>query len=376
MIGLYIHVPFCNGKCPYCDFYSVAGDDSVKEAYTQVLENQLAFWAEKLAQEGTPPKADTLYFGGGTPNLLGASRLARLIRKARECFGLEKAEITLEVNPASQLDDFFREVFQAGANRVSIGLQSTHNTELKALGRRHTAEQALATIDAARWAGFSNLSLDLMLATPGQTTGSALASAALCAELGVPHVSAYLLKVEPGTPFWERRAALTLPNEDETARRYLTVGASLENAGLKQYEISNFAWPGYESRHNLKYWHCEEYLGLGPGAHSYLNGKRFYYSRDLSAFLQAPTPVADGEGGTLEETILLGLRLREGITRYGLEKAFGKEGRAAFQAMEKKGRLYQSAGLLETDGNRMALTPQGFLVSNSLIAELLPDEGL
>ena len=154
MIGLYIHVPFCNGKCPYCDFYSVAGDDSVKEAYTQVLEKQLAFWAEKLAQEGTPPKADTLYFGGGTPNLLGASRLSRLIRKARECFGLEKAEITLEVNPASQLDDFFREVFQAGANRVSIGLQSTHNTELKALGRRHTAEQALATIDAARWAGF------------------------------------------------------------------------------------------------------------------------------------------------------------------------------------------------------------------------------
>ena len=186
-------------------------------------------------------------------------------------------------------------------------------------------------------------------------------------------MSAYLLKVEPGTPFWERRTALTLPNEDETARRYLTVGASLENAGLKQYEISNFAWPGYESRHNLKYWRCEEYLGLGPGAHSYLNGKRFYYPRDLSAFLQAPTPVADGEGGTLEETILLGLRLREGITRYSLEKAFGKEGRAAFQAMEKKGRLYQSAGLLETDGNRMALTPQGFLVSNSLIAELLPD---
>lgn len=372
MLGLYLHIPFCDGKCPYCDFYSLAGEESVKEEYTRRLEKELALWADKLKQEGVPPVADTLYFGGGTPNLLGGSRIARLILAAKEHFSLQNGEITVEVNPSSELSGFFREIFVAGANRLSIGLQSAHDQELKALGRRHTAQQAAETVEAARKAGFSNLSLDLMLATPGQTTESALSSVAFCKELGVNHVSAYLLKVEPGTPYWNRRDSLPLPDEDETADRYLAVCQALEQAGLKQYEISNFAVPGFESRHNLKYWRCEEYLGLGPGAHSFVNGKRFYYPRSLQDFLKRPQPVDDGEGGTLEETVLLGLRLSEGITPQTLAP-FGEVGEQAFAAMEKKSRPYGAAGLLQSEPGRIALTPKGFLVSNELIAELLPE---
>lgn len=372
MLGLYLHIPFCDGKCPYCDFYSLAGEESVKEDYTRHLEKELTLWADKLQKEGVPPIADTLYFGGGTPNLLGGSRIARLILAAKEHFSMQNAEITVEVNPSSELSGFFREIFAAGANRLSIGLQSAHEEELKILGRRHTAQQAADTVEAARKAGFSNISLDLMLATPGQTLESALSSVRFCAELGVSHVSAYLLKVEPGTPYWNRRDSLPLPDEDETADRYLAVCEALEQAGLKQYEISNFAAPGFESRHNLKYWRCEEYLGLGPGAHSFINGKRFYYPRSLHDFLQAPQPIEDGEGGTLEEAVLLGLRLSEGITRETLS-SFGEEGEQAFTAMKEKSRPYRAAGLLKPEPERIAMTPKGFLVSNELISELLSE---
>ena len=372
MRGLYLHVPFCDGKCPYCDFYSLAADDSIKEEYTRCLEAQLAHWAEKMSAQGDSLQADTLYFGGGTPNLLGANRLARLIHAAKRYFSLKDAEITVEVNPSSRLDAFFCELYQAGANRLSIGLQSANDAELKALGRRHTASQAAQTVQAARAAGFSNISLDLMLATPGQTMESALHSVQFCAELGVPHVSAYLLKVEEGTPYWERKDSLVLPDEDETADRYLAVCEALEKAGLKQYEISNFAHPGKESRHNLKYWRGEEYLGLGPGAHSFINGQRFYYPRSLSDFLKAPQPIVDGEGGSLEEAVMLGLRLTEGITAQKLA-VFGDEGERAFVQIEKKSRPYRKAGLLVSEPGRIAMTPKGFLVSNELIAELLPE---
>lgn len=372
MLGLYLHIPFCDGKCPYCDFYSLAGDEALKEAYTRSLEKQLVFWAQKLIQKGVPPVADTLYFGGGTPNLLGAERISRLIKTAKQNFSLENAEITVEVNPSSRLDAFLQTIFSAGANRLSIGLQSANDEELKILGRRHTARQAAETVQAARRAGFSNLSLDLMLATPGQTMESALDSVKFCAELKVPHVSAYLLKVEPGTSYWNQRESLSLPDEDETADRYLAVCDALDKVGLKQYEVSNFSFSGKESRHNLKYWHCEEYLGLGPGAHSFVNGKRFYYPRSLNGFLDKPEPIEDGEGGTLEEKIMLGLRLREGITWETLA-GFGEEGRKAFSSMEKKSRIYRSAGLLVPEPARIAMTPKGFLVSNELIAELLPE---
>ncbi len=211
-IGLYIHVPFCDGKCPYCDFFSVRGSESAMDEYTDCVVNKLKSCSERIGA-----KADTLYFGGGTPSLLGGKRLARIVEAARQGFGLENAEITVEANPGGDLSDFFREAAAAGVNRVSLGLQSANENELRLLGRRHTADDAARAVEAARNAGIENISLDLMLAVQGQTEESLVRSAAFCAKLGAQHVSAYLLQLEPHTLYWKEKAELRLPDEDTTA---------------------------------------------------------------------------------------------------------------------------------------------------------------
>lgn len=207
-------------------------------------------------------RADTLYFGGGTPSLLGGRRLQRILEQSREVFGLEGAEITLEANPADELKETLRCFAAAGGNRLSLGMQSADREELRWLGRRHTPDQVLAAAEAARKAGIQNLSLDMMLGLEGQTPASVARSAAVCAELGAAHVSAYLLKIEPGTPLG-RREDLRLPDEEGCAQLYLAACEALEKAGFAQYEISNFAKPGFSSRHNRKYWNGEPYLGIG-----------------------------------------------------------------------------------------------------------------
>lgn len=362
-IGLYLHVPFCDAKCPYCDFYSMRGSEERMEEYTGRMIACLAEWGAKCRRA-----ADTLYFGGGTPSLLGARRIAALIGAAREHFSPEQEEITVEVNPARDLSGFLEAVRAAGANRLSVGLQSANEEELRLLGRRHTAQQAEQTVRAAQKAGFGNLSLDLMLAVPGQTKRSIAESAAFCAQAGVQHVSAYLLKIEPHTAFAKNRAALALPDDDEAGELYLYACAELEKRGFRQYEISNFARPGFESRHNLKYWHCEEYLGLGPAAHSFLDGKRFYYERNLRRFLSGCGPVEDGTGGGFEEYAMLALRLAEGLTERGCRARFGH---GIPEKMKAAARRYEAAGLTRPGDGAVRLTPKGFLVSNTLIAELL-----
>ena len=374
MIGLYLHIPFCDGKCPYCDFYSMAGNDSLKEKYTRRLESLLPEWKGKLREKGGSYKADTLYFGGGTPNLLGASRLARLIENAQKGFLLENAEITLEANPTSRLDAFFEEMAAAGANRLSLGLQSAHEEELRLLGRRHTARQAAEAVKAARRAGFRNISLDLMMGLPGQNWEMLRESIRFCASLEVEHISAYLLKIEPGTPFWQKKSSLNLPDEEETSHLYLSACEELEKLGYFQYEISNFARPGFEGRHNLKYWRCEEYLGLGPAAHSYLGGKRFYYPRDLEGFLAGNLPVEDGPGGSPEEFCMLALRLREGLSEEIFRNRYEEEGVFLPERFWKEASLLEKAGFCRIEGEEgkrvLSLTPRGFLVSNSVILEL------
>lgn len=374
MPGLYLHVPFCDGKCPYCDFYSMAGNEALKEEYTRRLEKLLPRWAEKLREKGSGFRADTLYFGGGTPNLLGASRIARLVRASRQNFGLKNGEITLEANPTSRLDDFFQEIAHAGVNRLSLGLQSAHEEELKLLGRRHTARQAAEAVKAARKAGFRNISLDLMMALPGQTWEKLRESIRFCASLGVEHISAYLLKIEPGTPFWGRKDNLELPGEEETCTLYLSACEELERLGYRQYEISNFAKPGFEGRHNLQYWRCDEYLGLGPAAHSFVMGKRFFYPRDLQAFLAGNEPRPDGEGGSPEEFCMLALRLREGLSEESFSARYA--GKASLpEEFWREASLLEKGGLCRVEGERgkrrLSLTPQGFLVSNSVILELV-----
>lgn len=365
--GLYIHLPFCAAKCPYCNFYSVKAQDSLMDAYTDRLCRAL-----ELAAERWPRRMDSLYLGGGTPILLGPGRIEKILDAARRYFSLERAEITLEANPASTLEPALRELYAAGVNRLSLGMQSADEGELRLLGRRHTAVEAAQAVEQAQKAGFSNLSLDLMLGLPGQTAQSVEKSVGFCAKTGVPHISAYLLKVEPGTPFDQNGMEKRCPDADGQADLYLCAVSALERHGFFQYEISNFAKPGFHSRHNCKYWLGAEYLGLGPAAHSFLEGRRRFFPPDLAAFLSAEDPLSlmadDGPGGGPQEFILLGLRLAQGIGR--------TEGAAAFPDYDWAG-LWQKAapmvraGYMGQTEDRLFFTPEGFLLSNAVLARIL-----
>ena len=363
-LGLYIHVPFCDGKCPYCDFYSLSVDASSMDAYTHQVCRELAAWGRRMGR----PRADTLYFGGGTPSLLGEQRLAVILREAARSFSLCDPEITVEVNPTRGKGLDFSALRSFGVNRLSIGLQSAVEEELRRLGRRHSAEDAARTIERARQAGIDNLSLDLMLAVPGQTPESLAQSIQFCTQCAVEHISAYLLKIEEGTPFYRQKETLCLMDEDGQADLYLSACSLLAQAGYRQYEISNFAHPGRESRHNLKYWNGEEYLGIGPSAHSFFQGKRFDCPRDLDAFLQDPQYREEGPGGGEEEYAMLRLRLTEGLREDQYQAKFGHPIPSAYR---KRAARYQRFGLTECDLTGIRLTLQGFLLSNPLIAEIL-----
>lgn len=331
--------------------------------YTESIINRIDSYGERIGR-----RADTLYFGGGTPNLLGAARLNRILAAARRRFGLQDAEITAEVNPSADPGAFFRELRAGGFNRLSIGLQSADDGELRLLGRGHTAAQAAQAAEAARKAGFENLSLDLMLAVQSQTEESLARSVAFCEALGARHVSAYLLQIEPGTAYAKNRERLDLPGEEKAAALYLLAVSELEKRGFQQYEISNFAKPGFESRHNLKYWHCEEYLGIGPSAHSFVGGRRFHCERSLRGFLRGDPPVSDGGGGDFEESAMLRLRLTEGLTDAGCTARFGHP---VPERMKAAARLYEKDGLTACAENGFHFTPKGFLVSDALTAEIL-----
>lgn len=363
--GVYIHVPFCLSKCPYCDFYSLPlPDDSMLDVYAAALERDMRRFAGK--------QADTLYFGGGTPSLLGGARLARLIGIARDCFSLPAdAEVTLEANPADDLKDTFAAFAAAGGNRLSLGMQASAQTRLNALGRRHTPDDLIRTVRDARAAGLHNLSLDIMLAIPGQNVADVRRDATVCAELGATHVSAYLLKIEPGTPFFQQKDQLSLPDEDTAVELYLTAVEELERAGFRQYEISNFAAPGKQSRHNLKYWTGAPYYGFGPAASSFFDSRRWAYPRNLSAYLagggMAPEEDADIPAGSEEEYALLRLRLTAGIDAADFAARFNHPLPEKWR--DQASRLPRR--LVRAEEERIAFTPEGFLVSNTLIRHIL-----
>ena len=363
--GIYIHVPFCVSKCPYCDFYSLPlGDAALCDRYVAAAEDAM--------RQYTGVTADTLYFGGGTPSLLGGKRLARLVESVRERFSLPSdAEITLEANPADDLLETFAAFVAAGGNRVSLGMQSTDETILKTLGRRHTPDDLARTVADARAAGVRSVSLDMMLAVPAQTAAHVRRDVADCAELGANHVSAYLLKTEPGTPFFKARDTLGLPDDDAAAERYLTAVEALEAVGYRQYEISNFAADGHRSRHNLKYWTGEPYLGFGPAASSFFGGRRFSYPRDLMGFLKGEKPVPEEDAaiaaGGETEYALLRLRLTEGLSARDFAARFRKPLPPAWLDAAKR----LPTTLVKTDRDGIRFTPQGFLVSNALIAKIL-----
>lgn len=362
MTGVYVHIPFCIRKCPYCDFFSTRADEAEMEEYTRRLCDRISLCAKKY-----PRIADTLYFGGGTPAVLGEERLCRIYRAVSEGFGLaENAEVTLEVNPGKK-NISFETLRKCGFNRVSIGLQSCNDNELRLLGRLHSSSDAVRCISSARAAGFENISLDLMIATPSQTGESLKRSIAFCAENGAEHISAYLLKIEEGTPYFAMKDSLGLCDDDEQAELYMLAVSTLDEYGYRQYEISNFSREGFESRHNLIYWHDEEYFGFGSAAHSFIDGRRRHYERSFESFYRDEL-IDDGEGGGEEEFIMLGLRLSEGISFEKYRQRFGRE---LPEKYRKRAERLVTPGFTVTDEKGIRLTKKGFLVSNAVIANLL-----
>ena len=367
-LGLYIHIPFCKAKCAYCDFYSLAHSEEKMDAYMAALLRHL----EEVAPRAAGMQVDTVYFGGGTPSYLGAARLCRILQTVLRRYDVARdAEITLEANPDSAGDwKELRRLRRAGFNRLSLGVQSTDDALLRRIGRVHTYEQVQQAVTAARKAKFTNLSLDLIYGLPGQTMEDWQRTLADAVALGPEHLSCYGLKLEEGTPLWQQRQALTLPDDDAQADMYLYTVAALSETGYGQYEISNFARAGRESRHNLKYWRMQEYAGFGPGAHSDFGGVRYGYVRDLDAYIAGRLVLAEAEtDGTLArdfEYVMLSLRTAEGIDRRTFENRY----RQRFEAMERLFVQYEQAGLAQRTEGGWRLTPRGFLVSNSIIVAL------
>lgn len=365
-LGLYIHIPFCRSKCAYCDFYSLAQSEERMDAYVDALRASLRDMASMAAGYAV----DTVYFGGGTPSLLGAPRLSALLDAALGSFTVAAgAEITFEANPESARDEAaLRTLRAAGFNRVSLGMQSADDAELLAVGRVHTAADTEAAVDALRAAGFDNLSLDLIFGLPEQTRERWEKNLAAAVALAPEHLSCYALKVEPGTPLYARRDHVALPDDDAQADMYLAAADFLASRGYAQYEISNFALPGRESRHNLKYWTLGEYLGFGPGAHSDFGGRRFAVARDLDAFLRGERVYSENAAVTPQEReaerVMLGLRLTRGLPAVELT------GAAAVL------RECAAHGLAEQSGGFWRLTPRGFLVSNAIILRVQEALGL
>ncbi len=357
-LGLYIHIPFCERKCSYCDFYSAFYNKDTLAVFLTALKCEIKKWGGRFNRP-----IDSIYIGGGTPSLLGKEILA-LTDTIRKSFNvLKDCEFTVEVNP-SLSDDFLQYAKAAGVNRLSVGVQSGCDSTLVALGRTHTALDAVKTVSNARKLGFDNVSVDLMLALPNSNLTTLKKDIEFMLSLNPEHISAYILKIESNTFFAKKQSSLNLPDDDAAAEQYLFMCKTLRECGYNHYEISNFERGGNLSYHNMKYWCGQDYLGIGPAAHSFTDGERFYYPRDLHSFIKNPQIVYDGKGGDTAEQIMLGLRLSQGVD---LSRIYG----VIPQTIIDKVLLLEKAGYLKSNLPHIALTDSGMLISNSIITELL-----
>lgn len=368
--GLYIHVPFCRRKCLYCDFCSYPDhSEATVGHYADRVCRELADRAAALAGK----EIDTVYFGGGTPTLLSPAHFARLLDTVRAHYALAPdVEITTECNPATVDAHALSELRRLGINRLSIGMQSANDAELRALGRIHTAAQAADTVRAARAAGFDNLSLDIMYGIPTQTRDSFARTLDTVLALSPEHISAYSLILEEGTPFWRMQDALPLPDEDAVCDMTAHALSVLRRAGYERYEISNFARDGRRSRHNVHYWNLDDYLGVGVAAHSLLGRVREQNRPDLAAYL-AGEHITEREelldGKTLcDEYVMLRMRLADGVDKREFCTRFGADFDALYGAQVQK---FARMGLLFDTPERVAFTDQGFMVSNAVLSDML-----
>ena len=372
-LGIYVHIPFCASKCEYCDFYSLRDQpESVMDSYLDVVCRHIQETGA-LAPEYV---VDTVYFGGGTPTHFGAEGLAEILTQIRRSFDVsDSAEITFEANPESVTDALLKRLRAEGFNRVSLGIQCDDDEILAKIGRPHTYEQAVNAYDRIRHFGFQNVSVDLMYGLPGQSLEAWQQTLENVLTLHPEHISCYGLKVEEGTPLYGYQAYADLADDDTQADMYLSAVEILKEHGYRQYEISNFARRGKVSRHNLKYWMGMEYIGFGPDASSDFAGKRYSYVRSLPEYIagirnggqiirelnQIPTRERAGE------YVMMRLRTIGGINRQEYESAF----LLPFDPLEKLLQMNEQHGLARFDNGRWHLTPRGFLVSNSIISDLL-----
>lgn len=375
--GLYLHVPFCVARCGYCDFNTYLHEPGLAREYVAVLCAEIAAWGGRPEIAGRP--AATVFLGGGTPSLLDPAEVAGILGAARAAFGLASgAEITLEANPGTVEAAKFRGFRAAGVNRLSLGIQAFQDRLLRVAGRDHSVADARRAVADGRAAGFANVSLDLIFALPGQTREEWAASLDEVVALAPEHVSVYGLTYEEGTPFHrERRAGRLRPVDEETEAAMFDLAiARLAAAGYEHYEISNFARPGFRSAHNQIYWRCGDYLGLGAGAHSCLDGRRFFNRRlpqeYIAAVRRAGTAEAGGEDLTprqrLGEAMVLGLRLRDGVDLDEVRARFAPCGVAPDPGALDR---LEGDGLLERRGPRLRLTDRGVRLANEVFVALV-----
>lgn len=376
-LGLYVHVPFCRSKCDYCDFCSIVpNSNSVVEHYTDALILQMEDYSARLR----PYLIDTVYIGGGTPTSLDEKRLTRIIENIYRNFKIaKKAEFTIEANPATCDLKSLRRLRKLGVNRLSMGLQSVHDNELRALGRIHTFADLRDTYEAARTAGFDNVSLDLMYGIPEQTEKSFAQTLSTVTALEPDHISMYALKIEDGTPFARRKDSLVLPDEDTQYSMYMNGVEYLASRGFERYEISNFARGKKYSAHNLKYWHCEEYFGLGAAAHSFLDGERISTTRNIRDFIDGleivnndinviDSKVAVKGKALADDYVMLAMRLSEGVNVADFNAKFGIDFNEKYGAILDD---YVDEGFVEKDERGYRFTSQGMFVSNYILSDVL-----
>ncbi len=393
-LALYVHIPFCLSKCPYCDFNTYAGIEPLTPSYVGALEREIALWGDWLGR----PALSSVFFGGGTPSYLPTRDLARLMRAVASAFGVSgDIEATIEANPGDCSRERVQAMRGAGFNRISIGAQSFDDHELRLLGRRHSADRAAQAVDAARAAGFDNVSIDLMFGLPNQYLSAWAHSLEQAAAIGATHISAYALTLEPGTPLEAdvRRGRIPEPDADLAAEMYALARSALADAGFAHYEISNWAQPGRESAHNLAYWRCLPYLGVGPGTHSYLYGVgdtgalgvRFAtvksprghidrvagWAPEGSAALSGIAAIA-GEWEEIDrstamaDAMMMGLRLNSGVADADFRARFGVGVADAFPRAEAE---CVELGLLEWADGALRLTDAGRPLANEAFVKFV-----
>ncbi|MGN0399483.1 MAG: radical SAM family heme chaperone HemW [Blautia sp.] len=374
-LGLYLHIPFCVKKCGYCDFLSYGGNEEAKEVYVQALIREIKSYKEF----GSSYKVSTVFMGGGTPSCMEPGQIGRIFDAVQETFNLEKSpEISIEVNPGTVTSEKLLEYKEAGVNRLSIGLQSADNENLKLLGRIHTWEEFLESYELVRKAGFDNVNVDLISSLPGQTIEKWEKDLKTTAKLGTEHLSVYQLILEEGTPFYEKYGnhPELLPDEEESRKIYEMTEEILADYGFLPYEISNYAKEGKACRHNLRYWERGDYLGLGLGAASLVRNIRMNNTRDMKTYLEkcgAPKTMRTDvqfleEPQQMEEFMFLGLRKTSGISKKEFYRTFGRDIEMVY---EKTLETFLGQGLLVEKKGRIFLSKEGILVSNQILSEFL-----